>query len=91
MLVFVLLVFKASYDSAHTVCACCLKHASKPKYISKVQTHYVQPNFSNDLTFFAADFKKMLKIGSLITLFQVELNCLNNFTYMKEDIRMYCP
>ena len=65
------------------MCAYCLKHASKPKYISKVQTHYVQPNISSDLTFFAADFKEMLKIGSLITLFQVELNCLNNFTWKK--------
>ena len=58
-------------------------------WISKVRTHYVQPNISSDLTFFAADFKEMLKIGSLITLFQVELNCLNNFTYVKVDICTY--
>ena len=50
------------------------------KIYLQIQTHYVQPDFSSDLTFFAADFKEMLKIGSLITLFQVELNCLNNFT-----------
>ena len=62
---------------------------SRPVYcsrlygISKVRTHYVQPNISSDLTLFAADFKEMLKIGSLITLFQVELNCLNNFTWKK--------